>query len=116
MAVNMDNMKARYIYAMEQVGVNCTLLINSAPGVWDEHPSIRMIFRRLRPDEIAEPVEQGTMVAMILASEMPSGVDKLKTRDRIRTDEGREFTIQKGDYVNREVQGETMMVEALVKG
>ena len=116
MAVNLDNIKARYTYAMEQVGVNATLLIHQGPNDWKEYPSIRMMFRKFRPDELLGPVDQANMVCMILASEMPSGVTRLKTRDRIRTDEGREFTVQKGDFVNREVQGETMMVEAAVKG
>lgn len=116
MPVNMDNIKARYLYAMEQVGVNGTLLINEGPGNWREYPSIRMIFRKFSPDELLGPVDQANMVCMILSSEMPAGVTKLTTRDRIRTDEGREFTVQKGDFVNREVQGETMMVEASVKG
>ena len=116
MAVNLDNIKSRYVYAMEQVGVNATLLINSAPGVWDEYPSVRMMFRKFTDTELLGPVDQANMVVMILASEMPSSVEKLKTRDRIRTDKGREFTVQNGDFVNREVQGETIMVEAAVKG
>ena len=116
MPVDMNSMKARYTYAMEQVGVNGTLLIHQGPNDWKEYPSIRMMFRRFRPDELIEPIDQANMVCMILASEMPSGITKLKTRDRIRTDEGREFTIRKGDFVQREVQGETMMVEAAVRG
>jgi hypothetical protein len=116
MAVNMQNMRDRYDYAMGQVGVFGSLLINTGPDQWQTYGGIRMIFRKYTESELLGPVDQGNMVVMILSVDMPSNISKLKTRDRIRTDEGREYTVQKGDFVNREVQGETMMVEAAVKG
>jgi hypothetical protein len=116
MPVNMANILDRYDYAMGQVGVFGSLLINTGPDQWQTHGGIRMIFRKFTPAELVSPVDQATMVVMILAVDMPAGITKLKTRDRIRTDEGKEFTIKKADFNTREVQGTTMMIEAAVRG
>ena len=116
MPVDLVSMRQRYAYSFDETGFSGTLLINSAAGVWDEHANIRMILRKARPDELVGSTEQDVSILMILAEDVPAGITNLKTRDRIRTDQGKELTFTKSDWTKRQVQGITFALEAKVQG
>jgi hypothetical protein len=115
MGVNLANIKRSYKYAMAEAGTTVDLLINNGPGSWDTYPGIPALPRKFAAHELVPPLQQNDVKLIILAEDMPAGVTRLKTRDRVRI-EGREYTVEIGDYFSRQVKGVTVAVESVVRG
>ena len=116
MSVNTGQIQADYRTAFNEVGFTGTILISTGTDAWTEYTGIRMLYRKVTPNDLIDPVDQDATVLMILAEDMPLGVTKLKTRDRVKGSDGREMTIVKNDWSRRTAQAVTFAIECLVKG
>jgi hypothetical protein len=115
MAVSVSTIQAKYRRAMDEAGTLGTLLLHNGTNSWASHPDIRMTLGRMMPHELVAPVEQYHLKLIMLGEDLPDGLTKLKTRDRVKID-GREYTVVKGDFGVRQVKGVVIAVEAAVKG
>lgn len=116
MAINIGLVQADYRLAFEEVGFKGTLLINTADGTWESHSNIRMLLRKTNPYDLVDPVDQDQSVLMILAEDLPAGVDNLRKKDRIQDSNGKEMSIQKADFNKRRIVDTTLALECLVRG
>lgn len=116
MSVNVGQIAIDYANAFNEVGFTGTVMINTGTDAWDSYSNVRMLFRKVTPDDLLEPVFEHSQILMILTADMPAGVTKLKTRDRVIGSDGREMTIARNDWTRRSAQANSFAIECLVKG
>ena len=108
--------KSMYAKFMGPLAQKVTLMVNNGTG-FDSYANVNAHVSKYSESELVSggAIRLGDMKLVILGVDIPAGVDRLETKDRVQID-GRAYSVIHWDNFTRSVGDELIAVEAAVRG
>ena len=112
-AVQFRSMYARFMGPLAQP---VTLMVNNGTG-FDSYTGVMAHVSKYSETDLVAggAITLGDIKLVILADDIPVGIDRLESKDRIQID-GRAYSVINWDSYTRSVGDQTIAVEAAVRG